>query len=104
VLRNRPDEVRALYMSATVLMRMGEVQKGVERLKEAVAVRPYDYAVLYNAACGYAGAGKFDEALDMLDRAVATGRGFRAWLEQDPDLDPLRTLPRFREILARLPR
>jgi hypothetical protein len=34
---------------------------------------------------------------------VGTGRGFRAWIEHDPDLDPLRGLPRFEEILARLP-
>jgi hypothetical protein len=39
----------------------------------------------------------------MLDRAVATGRGFRAWIEHDPDLDSLRALPRFQEIVARLP-
>jgi len=39
----------------------------------------------------------------MLDRAVGTGRGFRAWIENDPDLDSLRKLPRFQQIVARLP-
>jgi len=59
--------------------------------------------VLYNAACGYAIAGNSQKALDLLDRAVGTGKGFRAWMEHDPDLDAIRELPRFKEILARLP-
>lgn len=32
----------------------------------------------------------------------ATGQGFRDWIEHDHDLDSLRDLPRFREIMARL--
>ena len=103
VLRNSPDDVRALYLSASVLIVMGEREKGLERIEQAVALRPYDYAVLYNAACTFARAGEPQQALEMLDRAVGTGRGFRAWLEQDPDLDSLRGMPRFQEILARLP-
>ena len=103
VLANSPDDVRALYLSGDVLIRLGERQKGFERLEQAIAVRPQDYAVLYNAACGYANAGNSQRALDLLDRAVDTGRGFRAWLETDPDLDPLRPLSRFQQILARLP-
>jgi adenylate cyclase len=103
VLRNSPDDVRALYLSGGVLVTVGERRRGRERLDQAVALRPYDFAVLYNAACGYALAGEPEKALDLLDRAVGTGRGFRAWIEHDPDLDPLRGLPRFTKILARLP-
>jgi adenylate cyclase len=102
-LKNTPDDVRALYMSGTLLVRTGEKEKGRARLDQAVALRPTDYAVLYNAACGYAAAGELEAALDLLDRAVGTGKGFRAWIEHDPDLDPLRSLPRFEQILARLP-
>jgi len=102
-LKNSPDDVRALYMSGTLLVRIGERERGRARLDQAVALRPTDYAVLYNAACGHAMAGELDTALDLLDRAVGTGKGFRAWIEHDPDLDPLRGLPRFQQILARLP-
>ncbi|MCA1826642.1 MAG: tetratricopeptide repeat protein [Myxococcales bacterium] len=104
VLRNTPDDVRALYMSGSNLVQSGEKEKGKARLDQAVALRPADYAVLYNAACGYTFAGEYDRALDFLERAVGTGKGYRAWLESDPDLDPLRKLPRFQQILARLPR
>ena len=103
VLRNGPDDVRALYLSGGALISLGESQKGIDRVEQAVQVRPHDFAVLYNAACSFANAGKPERALDMLDRAVSTGRGFRAWIEHDPDLDSLRALPRFRQIVARLP-
>jgi adenylate cyclase len=103
VLAASPDDVRALYLSGDALVRLGDRQKGFERLEQAIAVRPEDYAVLYNAACGYANGGNTERALDLLDRAVHTGRGYRAWLESDPDLDPLRSSPRFQQILSRLP-
>lgn len=103
VLKNQPDDVRALYLSGEALIDVGEAQKGLERLDQAVALEPANFAVLYNAACGYAKAGKFDGALDLLDRAVGKGRGYRAWIDTDPDLDPLRASPRYRQILARLP-
>ena len=103
VLRNSPDEVRALYMSGGALVAMGKEKEGLDRVEQAVELRPHDFAVLYNAACNFTAAGQREKALDMLDRAVGTGRGFRAWIEHDPDLDPLRGSPRFKEILARLP-
>jgi adenylate cyclase len=103
VLRNRPDDVRARYMSGGALIALGERQKGIERLEQAIKMKPQEFAVLYNAACSYATAGESERALDLLDRAVATGRGFRTWIEHDPDLDSLRALPRYQQILARLP-
>jgi adenylate cyclase len=103
VLKNNPDNVRALQMSGGGLIALGELQKGRERLDQAVALKPHDFAALYNAACGFSRAGDANKALDLLDRAVGTGKGYRAWMEHDPDLDPLRGLPRFQEILARVP-
>ena len=103
VLANNPVDVRALYMSGSTLIQLGERQKGMERLEEAIVMRPHDFAVLYNGACGFSRAGDKEKALDLLDRAVGTGRGFRPWIEHDPDLDLLRDSPRYREILARLP-
>ena len=103
VLRASPDDIRARYLSGSLLVQLGKRQEGLARLEEAVAIQPTDFAVLYNAACGYAIAGNSQKALDLLDRAVGTGKGFRAWMEHDPDLDAIRELSRFKEILARLP-
>jgi adenylate cyclase len=103
VLSTRPDDVRALYMSAGSLIQLGERDKGLQRFDQAITLGPDDYPVLYNSACGFARAGLPDKALDLLERAVGPGRGYRAWLENDPDLDSLRSSPRFQQILARLP-
>ncbi|HUJ27294.1 MAG TPA: tetratricopeptide repeat protein [Myxococcales bacterium] len=103
VLLLRPDDTRATYMSAGAFIQLGQPEKGLALLEELVARQPNDFSVLYNAACGFARAGKADRALDLLDRAVGTGQGFRPWLEQDPDLDSIRGVPRFQQILARLP-
>ena len=102
-LRLKPDNARALYLSGGELIGEGELTEGLKRLERAVALQPREYAILYNAACGFARAGDKERALDLLDRAVGTGQGFRAWFENDPDLDSLRGLPRFQQILARLP-
>ena len=102
-LRARPDDVRAMYLSGGALIQIGQPARGMALLDQAVALRPHDFAVLYNAACGFSRAGQTDKSLDLLDRAVGTGQGFRAWIEQDPDLDTLRGLPRYQQILARLP-
>jgi adenylate cyclase len=81
-------------MSGAALISLGERQQGFKRLEWAVELKPHDFAVLYNAACSFAIAGNAERALDMLDAAVGTGPGFRAWIERNPDLDSLRSLPR----------
>ena len=65
-------------------------------------MRPDDQTTLYNCACAYSRAGETELVLDCLERALTTGYGFRDWIEHDSDLDPLRDLPRFKELLARM--
>jgi len=102
-LRDNPDDFRASYFAAGAAIRTGDRARGLAMIEGVLALQPNDFGVLYNCACGLAIAGDPEGALDLLDRAVATGRGFRAWMERDTDLDPLRAHPRFAAILARLP-
>ena len=81
----------------------GDRTRGMDYLRRALEIAPDDFSTLYNVACSYANAGEIDRALDTLDKAVGTGRGNRGWFEHDRDLDPLRSSPRYAEILARLP-
>ena len=101
-LRLNPDDVRALYMGGGMEVRFGSRARGLDYLARAVETSPDDFATLYNVACAYADVGEVDRALEALDRAVGTGRGNRQWFENDADLDPLRSTPRFQEILSRL--
>ena len=85
-------------------MRLGDKEGGRRNVEAALRLRPDDFGTLYNAACFYAQAGESEHALELLDRAVATGQGFRNWVENDSDLDPIRASSRFNEILARMER
>lgn len=54
----------------------------------------------YNVACGYALAGKKEEALDWLEIALAAGFRKIDHLRKDPDLDSLRHEKRYRRLLT----
>lgn len=97
-----PDNVRALYMLASMLARVGRRGDGIPYLEHALRLRPDDYATLYNAACYYSLAGDVDRALELLERACKFGGGNREWIERDNDLAALRGNPRFNALLARL--
>jgi Flp pilus assembly protein TadD len=87
-----------------MLHRLGDVAASRRHIEIALHLRPNDYDALYNCACYYAKAGEPDRALDLLERAIATGQGFRDWIEHDNDLRSLRGLPRFQAVLSRLQR
>ena len=97
-----PENGRARYLAAGLQLRLGDVEGGRRNVEAALRLRPEDFGTLYNAACFHALAGEPDRALDLLDRAIATGQGFRDWIEHDHDLTSLHGLPRFQQILARL--
>ena len=97
-----PEDVRALYMLAVTLARLGQREAGIPYVERALKLRPDDYATVYNAACYYSLAGDTERALDLLERVGATGTGNREWIERDNDLAALRGHPRFDALLAKL--
>ncbi|HET7557133.1 MAG TPA: hypothetical protein VFK08_03560, partial [Rhodanobacteraceae bacterium] len=97
-----PENGRALYLAAGMQLRLGDVDGARRNIETALRLQPDDFGTLYNAACTYTHMGENERALDLLECAIATGGGFREWLERDSDLDGLRALPRFGQILARM--
>ncbi len=97
-----PENGRALYLAAGMQVRLGDIEGSRRNIETALRLQPDDFGTLYNAACTYTHMGDHERALDLLERAVSAGHGFRDWIEHDSDLDSLRGLPRYREILARL--
>jgi adenylate cyclase len=94
-----PNDRRALELGAGALVRMGQMERGLEWLERARALGPHD---VYNIACTYAVAGEVDKALDCLEGLIAEDQVFRAWLENDSDFDAMRTHPRFEALMERL--
>ena len=101
-LELNPDDVRALYMGATVQIKIGNKKLGLEWSNKALELEPEDVGVLYNVACSYSLLGKIDEAIELLGKAVDDGFDHIEWIENDSDLDPLRDHPKFRSLIEKL--
>ncbi|MGB6642438.1 MAG: tetratricopeptide repeat protein, partial [Thermoanaerobaculia bacterium] len=98
-LELNPDDARALYLGSGCLIGMGETEQGLEWAARAVAIDPTDAAILYNVACVYSEAGRVEETLDYLEKAVAAGFVQKEWIINDGDLDPVRDHPRYKALI-----
>ena len=98
-LELNPDDARALYLGSGCLIVMGETERGLEWASRAVAIDAGDTGVLYNVACTYAAAGRVEEALDYLEKAIAAGFFQKEWIVNDGDLDSLREHPRYKALI-----
>jgi adenylate cyclase len=97
-----PDDARALYLGAAALVTTGDAARAREWAERALEADPDEPSILYNVGCMYSLMGDKDRAITLIDEAVRKGFGYRAWLEQDGDLDPLRGDRRFQAVLDRL--
>ncbi len=87
-------------MGAYALAEMGEPDKAREWVDRALAIDSDEPIILYNAACVYLVLGDRERALECLEETH--GNVMKAWMENDPDLDPLRDEPRFKAIIEKL--
>ena len=95
-----PEDVRARILLATNLAYFGELDESIRHLQTAVALRPNDGNVLYNAACTYGVLGKKAESLETLKRAFGAGYGNTNWASKDSDLECLHDDPEFRTLVG----
>jgi non-specific serine/threonine protein kinase len=93
-----PEDVRARMLLAANYVALGRKEDGVRHLHTAVALRPRDSNVLYNAACTYALLQKPAEALEMLKKAMKAGWTNVDWISRDPDLISLHDDPEFQRL------
>ncbi len=92
--------MRARILLATQHAFFKDEAAAVRELQVAVALRPNDSNVLYNAACVYGLFERKREALGTIEKAVAAGFSNMDWLARDPDLACLRDEPEFQRLLA----
>src|SRR5580658_685567 len=96
-----PEDVRARMLLAGYYAATGRSEESVRQLQTAVALRPRDSNVLYNAACTYALLQEAKEALGMLKAAKQAGWANLDWAKRDPDLISLRDDPEFQKLVGR---
>jgi serine/threonine protein kinase/Flp pilus assembly protein TadD len=96
-----PEDVRARILLANDLAHMKEnAEEAIRHLQTAVALRPNDANILYNAACAYGVLGEKSPALETLKKAFAAGYANPNWAAKDTDLDLLHEDPNFRKLVG----
>ncbi|HLW82873.1 MAG TPA: protein kinase [Candidatus Acidoferrales bacterium] len=99
-LRQFPDDVRARILLGNFLATFGQADEAVRHVRIAVAMRPSEPNVLYNAACTYGLLQMKKEALDTFRRCLEAGYSNADWCTKDPDLKILHDDPEFKRLIA----
>jgi tetratricopeptide (TPR) repeat protein len=85
------------------LHQSGHYVEAIEAFSHSIGLGYRQTTAIYNVACGYALLNDKDNALFWLERAFTIGFDRPDLLRTDSDLDPLRSDPRFKEILHKVP-
>jgi tetratricopeptide (TPR) repeat protein len=101
LLSRNGDSLEVLRLLAELVSKKGLVERAAELDAKVVELLPEDCLARYNLACSLARAGRPDEAIDSLSKAILLGYDDLAHMDVDPDLDSLRDLPEFRALLGR---
>ncbi|HMD39391.1 MAG TPA: protein kinase [Candidatus Acidoferrum sp.] len=99
-LQRFPDDVRARILLAADQANLGKPEEAVMHVKIAVAMRPTDANILYNAACAYGVLRMKADALETFRRAIEAGYSNANWSMNDPDLKILHDEPEFKALVA----
>ncbi|MGD9872634.1 MAG: hypothetical protein AB7T27_00030 [Kiritimatiellia bacterium] len=97
-----PDDIRILQALAELYTQTGRFKEGLEADLRLSRLSPLDGAVWYNLACSHALTGSADDAFAALEKAVRLGYDEYEWMQEDGDLESLRSDPRFKAILSRM--
>lgn len=82
------------------LYEAGEYAEAADRARELLEASPDDARLLYNVACCESLAGRTDDAIEYLQRAIELAEQIRELAGGDSDFDPIRAEPRFRELVG----
>ena len=102
-LRLHPESSRPLQLGAAALAGIGERDLAKQWMERALLVDPDDTHFSYNAACMWVQLGEIDRAFDLLEQWIKhVGVESAKWFMHDPDIDPLRSDPRYVRLVAML--
>ncbi|PYV96102.1 MAG: protein kinase [Acidobacteria bacterium] len=97
-LKHVPEDARARILLAVDYACMDRSEDALRETSLAVALRPNDATVLYNAACNYCVLKQKTEALDAIKKAWSAGYHDARWARRDPDLALLLGDPEFEQL------
>lgn len=92
--------MRELTRKSIELFKTKQYAKVEEALVEALVLDPDNSTNIYNMACVKALTNRPDDAMAYLERAAGAGFTDFIHIEQDPDLASLKSLPRYKRLMA----
>ena len=97
-LRKIPEDARARVLLANDYAEVGRAEDAKREVALAMALRPNEATVLYNAACLFVHLIRKTDAMDALRRAWEAGFKDPSWARRDPDLEVLHGDPEFERL------
>ena len=80
-------------------LELGQKEKAVEFMNNVIEKDPNDAGNYYDAACLHSRMGELDKSIEFLQTALEKGFRRFAHLEMDDDLDAIRELPKYEELI-----
>ena len=102
VLDAWPENAEALKAIAEDYTSRAFYSKGLLTDLKLAKLLPDDPTVHYNLACSHALVGNRQAAFDALETAISLGYDDDSHMCADPDLQSIRSDPRFQELVARI--
>jgi len=101
-VKTKPDNWNARINLGIVLSQMGRKAEAIEQYREVVRNEPdYNPSLYYNIACYYSVEGELTRGMEWLEKAVSHGYDNWELIRTDPDLQNLRGLPKYRDLISR---
>ena len=93
-----PDDIHVLLALGWCYKRTGQLGKAIDALERAVKIDHSEAVLHYNLACYWSLARNRTLALRYLSRALEIDTNFRDLVPDEPDFNPLRHDPEFRQL------
>jgi tetratricopeptide (TPR) repeat protein len=100
VLRRDPSYVDVVELLGSLYTKAGRIADGLKMDRKLVRLQPDNSTAHYNLACSLALCKRPADALRSLAHADTIGYDDAGWMEEDPDLEPIRDRPEFAILLA----
>lgn len=101
VLQHNPDHVDSLRQQVELMASQGNYSRALELDLRLVKLRPADRVAYYNLACSLSMLGRIEGAIDALEQSILLGYDDIPHLEIDSDLDPIRCVSKFWDMLEK---
>lgn len=102
ILRRDSGYVQVVEILGGLYTRQGRIADGLRMDRRLVRLQPGNATAHYNLACSLALSKRKTDALRALGEAVKLGYNDVDWMQQDPDLEPLKEHPEFLRLLDAL--